>query len=162
KMAVRGGYGLFYNNVGDGSWSFPSRANLPNWVNASFNVNNAFHPFSYSLGRTDGLEWPVPSGFTFFTDVWGGIVGLLVLTSGVEPNLDQPRTHIWMLAIQKDLGHNLVFEADYNGSHSDHLYIQTDVNRFAGDLIINNGTQTRLNSSFGPIIFGRTIGTADG
>lgn len=162
KMAVRGGYGLFYNNVADGSWSFPSRANPPVWANPSFNVNNSFHPFSYSLGSSDGLVWPVPPGFQFTTDSRGGIVGLPVLTSGVQSNLDQPRTHIWMLAIQKDLGHNLVFEADYNGSHSNHLYIQTDVNRFPGDLIINNGTQTRLNSSFGPIIFGRTIGIADG
>jgi len=162
KMAIRGGYGLFYNNVADGSWSFPSRANPPVWANPSFTAQSAFHPFSYSLGSTDGLVWPVPPGFTFATDSKGGIVGLPVLTSGVQPNLDQPRTHIWMLAIQKDLGHNLVFEADYNGSHSDHLYIQTDVNRFPGDLIINNGVQTRLNSSFGPIIFGRTIGIADG
>ncbi len=57
-----------------------------------------------------------------------------------------------MLAVQKDLGHDLVAEVDYNGSHSDHLYIQTDVNRFPGDLIINQGVQTRLNPSFGPII----------
>jgi len=42
----------------------------------------------------------------------------------VQPQLDQPRTHIWMLAVQKDLGHNLVAEIDYNGSHSDHLYIK--------------------------------------
>lgn len=89
-------------------------------------------------------------------------MGLPVLTSGVQTPLSQPRTHIWMLAIQKDLGHNLVFEADYNGSHSNHLYIQTDVNRFPGDLIENDGVQTRLNPNFGAIIFGRTIGIADG
>jgi len=34
-MALRGGYGLFYNNVADGSWSFPARANPPNWANPS-------------------------------------------------------------------------------------------------------------------------------
>lgn len=67
-----------------------------------------------------------------------------------------------MLAIQKELGHNLIAEADYNGSHSSHLYIQTDVNRFPGDLILNGGNQTRLNPNFGPIIYGRTLGVADG
>jgi hypothetical protein len=67
-----------------------------------------------------------------------------------------------MLAVQKDLGHDLVAEVDYNGSHSNHLYIQTDVNRFPGDLIVNRGQQTRLNPNFGPIIYGRTIGIADG
>jgi Carboxypeptidase regulatory-like domain len=161
-MAVRGGYGLFYNNVADGSWSFPSRANPPSWANPSFNLSSSAHPFTYSLGSTDGLVWPIPPGITFQTNAAGGIVGLPVLTSGVQSSIDQPRTQIWMLAIQKDLGHNLIVEADYNGSSSRHLYIQTDVNRFPGDLITNRGNQTRLNPSFGPIIFGRSIGVADG
>jgi hypothetical protein len=56
----------------------------------------------------------------------------------------------------------LIFEADYNGSHSDHLYVQTDVNRYPGDLIQHAGVQTRLNPNFGAIDFGRTIGIADG
>jgi hypothetical protein len=67
-----------------------------------------------------------------------------------------------MLSVQKDLGHRLIAEADYNGTHSDHLYVQTDVNRFPGDLIEHAGVQTRLNPNFGDIIFGRTIGIADG
>ena len=162
KMAVRGGYGLYYNNVADGSWSFPSRANPPTWANPSFSLANSSHPFSYALGSTDGQVWPIPPGLTFATDAKGGIVDLPVLTSGVQSSIDQPRTHIWMLAIQKELGHNLIAEADYNGSKSHNLYIQTDVNRFPGDLIQNKGAQTRLNSSFGPIIFGRSLGIADG
>jgi len=67
-----------------------------------------------------------------------------------------------MLSLQRELGHGLIAEADYNGSHSNNLYVQTDVNRFPGDLILNQGTQTRLNPNFGGIIFGRTIGVADG
>jgi hypothetical protein len=162
KMAVRGGYGLFYNDVADGSWSFPSRANPPIWANPSFNLTNSFHNFSYALGSANGLVWPIPPGISFQTDSKGGIVGFPVTTSGVQPQLNQPRTNVWMLSVQKDLFYNLVAEVDYNGSHSDDLYIQTDVNRFPGDLIAHKGSQTRLNSSFGPIIFGRTIGIADG
>ena len=162
KMALRGGYGLYYNNVADGSWSFPSRANPPYWANPSFNLTSSSHPFTYSLGSTDGQVWPIPPGLTFQTNAAGGIVGLPVLTSGVQSSIDQPRTQIWMLAVQKELGHNLIAEGDYNGSKSNHLYIQTDVNRFPGDLIMNKGNQTRLNANFGPIIFGRSIGIADG
>ncbi len=161
-LAVRGGYGLYYNNVADGSWSFPSRANPPFWANPSFNLSDSAHPFTYSLGSTDGLNWPIPPGITFQTNAAGGIVGLPVRTSGVQSSIDQPRTQIWMLAIQKELARNLIAEVDYNGSSSRDLYIQTDVNRFPGDLIVNRGKQTRLNANFGPIIFGRTIGVADG
>jgi len=162
KTSVRGGYGLFFNNVADGSWSFPARSNPPVWATPSFSVFSAVHPFSYGLGDSTGTVWPIPPGITFETNAAGGIVGLPVQTSGLVSHLDQPRTHVFMLSVQRDLGHDMTFEADYNGSHSTNLYVQTDVNRFPGDLIINNGTQTRLNPNFGPIIFGRTMGIADG
>jgi hypothetical protein len=161
KTALRGGYGLFYNDVADGSWTFPSQANPPDFAAPSFDLLSTNHPFSYALGNSSGSVFPVPP-VDFKPNAAGGIEGLQVLTSGVQPVLQQPRTHLWMLSVQQDLGHNMVAEVDYNGSHSDHLFIQTDVNRFPGDLIENDGTQTRLNPNFGPIIFGRTIGIADG
>jgi hypothetical protein len=55
---------------------------------------------------------------------------------------------------------NFVFEADYLGSRSTHLYTQTDINRFAGNLLATNGNLTRLNSVFGSIIYGQTVGNS--
>jgi hypothetical protein len=52
-------------------------------------------------------------------------------------------------------------EATYMGTASRDLYIQTDVNRFAGDMIQNNGYQTRLNPDFGAITYGRSTGLAN-
>lgn len=80
----------------------------------------------------------------------------------MQANFAQPRAQSWMFAIQHELAKDLILEVDYNGSHSSHLHINTDVNRFGGDLVINKGNQTRLTSNFGPIIYGRSIGTADG
>ena len=102
KMALRGGYGLFYNNVADGSWSFPSRANPPHWANPSFSLTSSSHPFTYALGSSDGSVFPVPD-IPYQTTPAGGIVGLPVLTSGIQSQVSQPRTQVWMLAIQKDL-----------------------------------------------------------
>ncbi|MHB8655894.1 MAG: TonB-dependent receptor [Terriglobia bacterium] len=162
KTSLRGGYGLFYNNVADGSYSFAVRATPPVWAVPSFGVFSNAGPFSYGLGDSTGLVWPIPSGVSFQVNKAGGIAGIPVTAMGAQPTLDQPRTQNWMLSVQHDFGHDLIAEADYNGSHSDHLYVQTDVNRFPGDLIVNKARQTRLNPYFGPIIYGRTIGTADG
>ncbi len=162
KTSLRAGYGLFYNNVADGSYSFAVRATPPVWATADFGIFSNSGPLSYGLGDSTGMIWPIPSGITFQVNQAGGIEGIPVQAMGVQPILDQPRTQNWMFSIQHDFGHNLIAEADYNGSHSDHLYVQTDVNRFPGDLIINDATQTRLNPYFGGIIYGRTIGTADG
>jgi hypothetical protein len=51
-------------------------------------------------------------------------------------------------------------EADYLGSRSQHLYTQTDINRYAGNLEATGGSLTCLNPAFGSIIYGQTIGNA--
>jgi hypothetical protein len=53
------------------------------------------------------------------------------------------------------------FEVDYFGTTSSHLYFQTDVNRYPGDMIQHNGTLDRLNSSFGSVLSGQSIGVSN-
>src|SRR5258708_28914213 len=108
------------------------------------------------------MKWGLTAGISFQTNAAGGLVGLAVQTSGLQPNLDQPRTHVWMLSVQRDLGHGLFAEADYNGSRSSHLYVQTDGNPFPGVLILNKGNQARLNSNLGGSIYSRKLRNADG
>jgi hypothetical protein len=56
----------------------------------------------------------------------------------------------------------MIVEADYFGTASRHLYFQTDSNRYAGDLVQHNGTLDRLNSSFGAVVYGQSIGISNG
>lgn len=161
KTSLRGGYGIFYNTIADGSFSFAVRNPPPTWASPSFNIFE-HQAFSYALGNSTGQVWPLPPGLNFTLNPAGGLAGIPVESYGVSPVLDPPRTQVWMLSLQRALGKGLMVEADYNASHSDNLFTQTDVNRFPGDLIINHGTLTRLNPNFGPIVFGRDIGVADG
>jgi hypothetical protein len=71
-----------------------------------------------------------------------------------------PIVQNWSVSIQHRLTNTMSIEGDYLGSAADHLYVTTDVNRFAGNLILNSGTLTRLNSSFQQVLYGRSIGTS--
>jgi hypothetical protein len=159
SIAVRGGYGLYYNRVGDLSWAGTGRANPP-FGAVAFDVRNG-QTLNYSLGSPDGLFFPLPPGVQFSLNPAGGLAGTPISVSGISPVFSEPRVHVWNLQIQKSLSQSIVVEADYMGNHGDSLYVQTDVNRYAGDLLQHNGTLTRLNPYFGPIIYGRTVGYSD-
>jgi hypothetical protein len=118
--------------------------------------------FTYALGGEDGLGFPVPPDLRLQTDSRGGVIGVPTTVGGLDLRPSQPITHNWSVSIQRRMFGNFVIEADYLGTHSDHLYTQTNVNRFPGDLVQNNGRITRLNSSFGPVIYGSMTGKSDG
>jgi hypothetical protein len=81
---------------------------------------------------------------------------------GLNPEVSQPSVQVWNLTIMKRLTGSLIVEADYIGNHARNLYLQTNVNRYAGDLIQHNGSLTRLSPYFGAITYGNTVGYSDG
>lgn len=153
-FAVRGGWGVYYNKLGSLAWI--ARLNPPNWAQPSINMRDPGAQFSYHLGP----NYDPPASVLIQTDPKGGIVGTRVGVTGTDANFQAPRTQTYMLSLQKTISTWLV-EADFNGSHSDRQLISGNVNRFAGDLIVNNGVMQRLNQSFGNITMIRTIGIAN-
>lgn len=162
STSIRAAYGIFYSRVANLAYATNgSNTNPPAFGSPSLSIQQAGIQFGYGLGTSNGYYFAPPPGFTFKIDPRGGIVGSRVSIGGMDPNPSQPATQNWTFSIQRRLGASFVLEADYLGSHSDHLYTQTDINRFAGDLVANNGKLARLNPSFGPIIYGQTIGVSD-
>ena len=159
--AVRGGYGLYYNRVANLSYVSFAGENPPVFALPTLSVLDGSQ-FGYGLGGEDGRSFPLPPGLRLQTDANGGLVGLPTTVGGMELRPSQPLTHNWSLSIQRRLFGNFTVQGDYLGTHSANLYTQTNINRFPGDLVANNGRITRINRSFGPIIFGSLTGTSDG
>lgn len=159
SLAVRGGWGVFLNRIGDLSYSSPSASNPPAFGAVQNDVRRN-EPLSYSLGSPDGRFFPLPPGTNIQINPAGGLVGTRTAVGGLNPNLDAPRVQVWNLSVQKRLPWNLVFEADYLGSSGRDLYLQTDVNRLPGDLV-QNGTLRRLNPNFASVVYGQSIGVSD-
>jgi hypothetical protein len=119
----------------------------------------------FALGTTAST----PSGFPYpalpstTLDSHGGLTGSQISVGGINPNLSSPVTYNYTATLERKLGKDLVASVGYSGSRSDNLIegggqetatsYGTDINRFAGDLIQNNGTLTRLNPSFGAITY---------
>lgn len=162
--SVHGGWGVFNNKIGDLSWASGLRTNAPQFANPNISIYNpgiTLSNFAYTTSSTGPTGFPLPPGLHYQVDAHGGLVGTRTGVGGVQPNLRPPLVQDWALSLQRSMGTSVVVEADYFGTVSSDLYFQTDSNRFAGDLIVNHGTLQRLDSSFGPVIYGQSIGIAN-
>ena len=157
SLAVRGGYGIYLNRIGDLSYAVSTN---PPFGSAALDVRNG-QRLNFALGSPNGLSFPLPDGLQFQLNAAGGLVGTPISVKGLSPVIDAPRVQVWNLSISKRLTNSMVLQADYLANHSDNLFLQTNANRYAGDLVQNNGRLTRLNPNFGPITYGRSVGYSD-
>ena len=157
--AIRGGWGMFLNRIANLSYTNPSRSNPPAFGRVENDVLRG-QPIAYALGSPDGRYFPLPPGVQFKINEVGGLVGTLTAVGGVDPEPDPPRVQVWNIAVQKKLPGGFVLEGDYLGTTGRKLYLQTEVNRFPGDLV-QDRVLNRLNPYFGSVIHGQTIGVSD-
>jgi hypothetical protein len=167
RTAIRGGYAQFADKVGEYSYVNNMRTNPPNYATPSISaytsgvtLANFSYGISSSTANGGAQGFAPPPGVSFQVTPNGGLVGTQISVGGIDPHLKPPLVHSWALGAQNRIAGFMV-EATYMGTASRNLYIQTDVNRFAGDMIINKGSQERLNPTFGAITYGRSIGVAN-
>ncbi len=162
--SIHGGWGMFNNKIGDLAYVDGIRTNPPQFADPSisiFNAGTTLANFSYGTSSSGPTGFAPPPGIKYEVDDHGGLVGTRIGVGGLQSNLVPPLVQDWAFGIQRSIGKSVVVEADYFGTASTHLYFQTDSNRFAGDLIVNNGSLARLNSSFGAVIYGQSIGISN-
>lgn len=169
EWAVRGGFGIYNNWLTSANVQEEFRGNPPGLVQPTFipgGVPGVSGPPIFVLGTSN----TPPFGFTnpTFTaglNGQGGITGLRFPIGGINPNLKSPQAAIWSGTVQRSFFRNFAASVGYTGSHSYNLVggsdvaggvsYGTDINAFAGDLVVNNSLNpTRLNPSFGTINYG--------
>ncbi len=162
RTAIRGGYGVFSDQPPYIHITDITAGNLPNYYTPSISVlqgqpTPSFQLCSAPSGFTEACPVVDTSNVTLNSS--GGIVGQRASLGGYSPHYKFTQVEQWSFSVQHQLSNTLIMELNYSASAAHHLPVfNQDINRFAGDLIVNKGTLTRLNPNFG----GVTYGTADG
>ena len=169
RTALRGGAGMFADQPPYLHITDATSGNLPYFYSPAINVRQgdptpAFQLCDPPQGYFEVCPVVDTSNVTF--DAHGGILidgvphrsGL----GGFDPNYKMTQVEAWTMSVQQQLSSNLIFEINYSGTAAHHLPIYQNANRFAGDLIVNNGNPQFLNPSFGSIEYGTSNGNSVG
>jgi hypothetical protein len=170
KTALRGGVGMFADQPPYLHITDLLAGNLPNQYTPSLDVRSG-DTITFQLCQPPNgfnLACPVlPTNNVTVDPTTGALFINGVLSraglGGHSTNYKLTQVEEWTLSLQQELRRDLILEINYSGSESHHLPIYNqDINRFAGDLIVNNGALTRLNPNFGGINYATSDGNATG
>jgi hypothetical protein len=170
KTALRGGFGMYADQPPYLHMTDLVAGNLPNFYTPSLAVRSGdtinFQLCQPPQGFT--ISCPVVPTNNVTIDPKTGalyINGVLSRASlgGYSTDYKMTQVEAWSLSVQHQLLRDLLLEVNYSATAAHHLptYNQ-DLNRFAGDLIVNNGSLTRLNPNFGSILYATSEGNSIG
>lgn len=166
RWVVRGGFGIYHNWQTLGSTAEALRGNPPGPIIPTFfgNGSTPTRPiFAQGTSNKPPFGFPYPALPSTQLDSKGGLVGSQAGVGGVQSDLAPPVTYQFSAALSRSFIPSLVGEIGYVGSRGSDLVVGgnqvsatgygTDINRFSGDLIVNQNHLTRLNQSFGAITY---------
>ena len=183
KWVVRGGFGVYRDWITLGNEENGMSGNPPSFVYPTFYNNGSTSAPIFSFGTQNsypfGFSYPAFGGQPL--NAAGGLSGGQFAVGGVDPNITTPITTMWSGTVEREITSGLVASIGYVGQRSYNLLLAAgvpgqntfgyDVNVFAGDLVqhpgctpaagqtvICDGIQTRLNTSFGSIQFNQNGG----
>ena len=156
KMSVRFGTGIFYDTLpsqlyGGAHYTPP----IYMLITASKQTAPLLPRYEWGKSDTNPFQFPRPFGLegAIGLDSKNGSTFARSAITWIDPNLRSSYTMNYFLGLQYALTSTTTVEGNYIGNMGRKLYSKYNVNRFAGDLIQNNGTLQRLNTSFGTIDF---------
>jgi hypothetical protein len=154
KTALRGGVGMFSDQPPYLHITDITAGNLPNYYTPSLDARQGTAPTFQLCSPPSGFTeaCPVVDTSNVVLNASGGVVGQRANLGGYSPNYKLTSVIDWTFSLEQQLPHDLVFQLNYSASSARHLPIYNqDLNRFAGDLVVNKGNLTRLNPNFNTI-----------
>jgi hypothetical protein len=149
---IRGGVGVYHDWVTLGQSVDELRTNPPSSITPTFSTQTAIKPlFALATSSTPPYNFPLPTIPTTGLNSHGGLIGVQTNVSALDRNLTAPLAVNYVVGVEHQFGWKTVIGANYSGSKGYNQLTGTDMNRFAGDLIVNNNQLTRLNPNFGSI-----------
>lgn len=121
RTSVRTGYGIFYDQVLNGTY-------LQNIG------NNPPYQETFSINQTR-LDQPVPTGVT----VTAGASVVAPNIRAIQPNWTDPYMQQWSLDVQHQIGNDTVFTVGYFGSKGTHLIGAYEINDLPPGFAISRG-----------------------
>lgn len=170
---VRGGAGAYANWLTSANVQEQFRGNPPGLILPTFFEGTATPPV-FVQGTSDtppfGFAFPPLGGSPLCPtapclDEKGGIRGAQFPIGAINPELKSPTAYIFMASVERQLGRFLSASVIYSGSHTENavgngnqagvVSYGVNINARAGDLLGKplGAPPTRINSSFGPILF---------
>lgn len=168
RTAIRGGFGMFSDQPPYLHSTDITARNLPNYFTPNLNVQSGTTPVFQLCDPPSGFKevCPVVDTSKVTINSSGGVVNNGVLQratlGGISPKYSLTQVLDWTLSVQQELPKNVAIEVNYSASAAHHLPIYQDINRFDGDLIVNNGSLHRLNPNFADIQYGTSNGNSQG
>jgi hypothetical protein len=168
RTSLRGGFGMFADQPPYLHITDDASGNLPNYFKQNLSVYSGTTPTFQLCDAPSGFNevCPVVDTSNVTLNSSGGLINNGVLQratlGGISLNYKLTQVLDWTLSLQQELRRNLVLELNYSASAAHFLPIYQDINRFAGDEVINNGKLTRLNQNFADIQYGTTNGNSIG
>lgn len=158
KLSVRGGAGIFYDTLpsqlyGGGHYTPP----IYMIITASKQTAPLLPVYGFGASSENPYQFPRPAGLerAIGLDERNGSTYVRANISWVDPNLRNTYTMNYFFGIQYALTPTTTVEGNYLGNMGRKVYGKWNMNRFAGDLLID-GVLTRLNPSFGNIDYGQS------
>jgi hypothetical protein len=169
KTALRGGIGMFSDQPPYLHITDILAGNPPNTFTPSVNVQSGGNPVFQLCSPPQGFNETCPVVNTSNVSVnsnGGVVVGGVLQRAGIggyDPNYKMGQVYDWTLSVQQQLMNNLVLELNYSATDAHHLPVYNqDLNRFTGDLIVNNGSLERLNPNFASLPYATSDGNSVG